>query len=277
MEFFLYSIRPDNRYHGTFSFHFTPPSSSSSSSSSSSPWSSRFGCKEDNAPPSTEGNYPKNPNTDKGEEEEEEEEEEEATSPTCIAHSRYVLPISSTPQPPRLCSPAPHPNHSHPPTHPASNHPPIQSPTFSPTQQDFLYIYSGKASVRDVMSLGLKGRIKVSGYRYADCGRFASSFDLRTEQWERFYGGGWVGRLREEIVEVVPPLGGWRKEEEEEEVEVGERMQRQRRRNSSPSLASLHSSSFSSSSSRLEAITRPLSPSPSPPPPLFSSPATTST
>lgn len=55
------------------------------------------------------------------------------------------------------------------------------------SMDDFLYIYSGKASSSDMAKLFYAGRVSISGYAFRTVSSFAQSFDFSSEQWRRFY------------------------------------------------------------------------------------------
>ncbi|GLD97505.1 hypothetical protein PINS_up006195 [Pythium insidiosum] len=52
---------------------------------------------------------------------------------------------------------------------------------------DFLWIYSGKASSSDVLKLFYAGRLCISGYAFRKVSTFAQSFDYSSERWRKFY------------------------------------------------------------------------------------------
>ncbi|KAJ0411197.1 hypothetical protein ATCC90586_008913 [Pythium insidiosum] len=52
---------------------------------------------------------------------------------------------------------------------------------------DFLWIYSGKASSSDVLKLFYAGRLSISGYAFRKVSTFAQSFDYSSERWRDFY------------------------------------------------------------------------------------------
>lgn len=52
-----------------------------------------------------------------------------------------------------------------------------------------------------------------TGYKFAECSRFAQAFDLSSPQWVAFYASGQQGLLRREIIKVSRWWGlmaGWR-------------------------------------------------------------------
>lgn len=52
---------------------------------------------------------------------------------------------------------------------------------------DFLWIYSGKASSSDLVKLFYAGRVSISGYAFRKVSNFAQSFDFSSDQWRKFY------------------------------------------------------------------------------------------
>lgn len=52
---------------------------------------------------------------------------------------------------------------------------------------DFLWIYSGKASTSDIAKLFYAGRLLISGYAFRKVSAFAQSFDFSSDKWRRFY------------------------------------------------------------------------------------------
>lgn len=52
---------------------------------------------------------------------------------------------------------------------------------------DFLWIYSGKASNADILKLFYAGRLLISGYAFRKVSAFAQSFDFSSEKWRSFY------------------------------------------------------------------------------------------
>ncbi|TDH65832.1 hypothetical protein CCR75_002054 [Bremia lactucae] len=55
------------------------------------------------------------------------------------------------------------------------------------SMDDFLWIYSGKASSTDLAKLFYAGRVVISGYAFRTVSRFAQSFDFSSEKWLNFY------------------------------------------------------------------------------------------
>lgn len=55
------------------------------------------------------------------------------------------------------------------------------------TMDDFLWIYSGKASSSDMVKLFYAGRVAISGYAFRTVSKFAQSFDFSSEKWRSFY------------------------------------------------------------------------------------------
>ncbi|POM58273.1 hypothetical protein PHPALM_37102 [Phytophthora palmivora] len=55
------------------------------------------------------------------------------------------------------------------------------------TMDDFLWIYSGKASSSDMVKLFYAGRVSISGYAFRTVSKFAQSFDFSSEKWRSFY------------------------------------------------------------------------------------------
>ncbi|OQR96268.1 Cyclin B [Thraustotheca clavata] len=52
---------------------------------------------------------------------------------------------------------------------------------------DFLYLYSGKATIGEVSRLCYSGRVHVSGFQFRFLTRFAQSFEFTTDKWTSFY------------------------------------------------------------------------------------------
>ncbi|EEY69704.1 uncharacterized protein PITG_06179 [Phytophthora infestans T30-4] len=52
---------------------------------------------------------------------------------------------------------------------------------------DFLWIYSGKATSSDMAKLFYAGRVSISGYAFRTVSKFAQSFDFSSEKWRSFY------------------------------------------------------------------------------------------
>lgn len=52
---------------------------------------------------------------------------------------------------------------------------------------DFLWIYSGKASSSDILKLFYAGKLSISGYAFRKVSAFAQSFDFSSEKWRNFY------------------------------------------------------------------------------------------
>lgn len=52
---------------------------------------------------------------------------------------------------------------------------------------DFLWIYSGKASSSDILKLFYAGKLSISGYAFRKVSSFAQSFDFSSEKWRSFY------------------------------------------------------------------------------------------
>ncbi|TYZ57348.1 hypothetical protein PybrP1_010553 [[Pythium] brassicae (nom. inval.)] len=52
---------------------------------------------------------------------------------------------------------------------------------------DFLWIYSGKASNTDIVKLFYAGRLLISGYAFRKVSAFAQSFDFSSDKWRSFY------------------------------------------------------------------------------------------
>jgi hypothetical protein len=52
---------------------------------------------------------------------------------------------------------------------------------------DFLHVYSGKATASDIMKLCYSGKVHVSGFQVRFLARFAQSFEFSTAKWEAFY------------------------------------------------------------------------------------------
>lgn len=52
---------------------------------------------------------------------------------------------------------------------------------------DFLWIYSGKASSSDILKLFYSGRLSISGYAFRKASAFAQSFDFSSDRWTKFY------------------------------------------------------------------------------------------
>uniref|UniRef100_A0AAV1TCX2 LAGLIDADG endonuclease n=1 Tax=Peronospora matthiolae TaxID=2874970 RepID=A0AAV1TCX2_9STRA len=55
------------------------------------------------------------------------------------------------------------------------------------SMDDFLWIYSGKASSSDLLKLFYAGRVAISGYAFRSVSKFAQSFDFSSEKWCSFY------------------------------------------------------------------------------------------
>lgn len=55
------------------------------------------------------------------------------------------------------------------------------------SMDDFLWIYSGKASSSDLVKLFYAGRVSISGYAFRKVSTFAQSFDFSSDQWRKFY------------------------------------------------------------------------------------------
>ncbi|CAI5741120.1 unnamed protein product [Hyaloperonospora brassicae] len=55
------------------------------------------------------------------------------------------------------------------------------------SMDDFLYVYSGKASSSDLLKLFYAGRVAISGYAFRSVSKFAQSFDFSSEKWCSFY------------------------------------------------------------------------------------------
>ncbi|KAG6574418.1 uncharacterized protein IUM83_07190 [Phytophthora cinnamomi] len=55
------------------------------------------------------------------------------------------------------------------------------------SMDDFLWIYSGKASSSDMVKLFYAGRVAISGYAFRTVSKFAQSFDFSSEKWRSFY------------------------------------------------------------------------------------------
>ncbi|DBA01035.1 TPA: hypothetical protein N0F65_002645 [Lagenidium giganteum] len=55
------------------------------------------------------------------------------------------------------------------------------------SEDDFLWLYSGKASSSDVAKLFYSGRLSISGYAFRKVSNFAQSFDFSSEKWRQFY------------------------------------------------------------------------------------------
>jgi hypothetical protein len=55
------------------------------------------------------------------------------------------------------------------------------------SMEDFLHIYSGKASSSDVVKLFYAGRVSISGYAFRTMSNFVASFDYSTDSWNNFY------------------------------------------------------------------------------------------
>ncbi|CAI5741243.1 unnamed protein product [Peronospora destructor] len=55
------------------------------------------------------------------------------------------------------------------------------------SMDDFLWIYSGKASSSDLVKLFYAGRVSISGYAFRSVSKFAQSFDFSSEKWQSFY------------------------------------------------------------------------------------------
>lgn len=52
---------------------------------------------------------------------------------------------------------------------------------------DFLWIYSGKASSSDILKLFYAGKLSISGYAFRKVSAFAQSFDFSSDKWRSFY------------------------------------------------------------------------------------------
>jgi len=57
----------------------------------------------------------------------------------------------------------------------------------SVSMDDFLWMYSGKASSSDMIKLFYAGRVSISGYAFRKVSNFAQSFDFSSDQWRKFY------------------------------------------------------------------------------------------
>ncbi|KAE9049870.1 hypothetical protein PR001_g2931 [Phytophthora rubi] len=55
------------------------------------------------------------------------------------------------------------------------------------SMDDFLWIYSGKASSSDMVKLFYAGRVAISGYAFRTVSKFAQSFDFSSDRWRSFY------------------------------------------------------------------------------------------
>ncbi|CAH0479764.1 unnamed protein product [Peronospora belbahrii] len=55
------------------------------------------------------------------------------------------------------------------------------------SMDDFLWIYSGKATSSDLIKLFYAGRVAISGYAFRSVSKFAQSFDFSSEKWQSFY------------------------------------------------------------------------------------------
>ncbi|KAH7477005.1 uncharacterized protein KRP23_7679 [Phytophthora ramorum] len=55
------------------------------------------------------------------------------------------------------------------------------------SMDDFLWIYSGKASSSDLVKLFYAGRVAISGYAFRSVSKFAQSFDFSSDKWRSFY------------------------------------------------------------------------------------------
>ncbi|KAF1791537.1 WD40-repeat-containing domain [Phytophthora cactorum] len=55
------------------------------------------------------------------------------------------------------------------------------------SMDDFLWIYSGKATSSDMAKLFYAGRVAISGYAFRTVSKFAQSFDFSSEKWRSFY------------------------------------------------------------------------------------------
>ncbi|OQS00923.1 hypothetical protein ACHHYP_02160 [Achlya hypogyna] len=55
------------------------------------------------------------------------------------------------------------------------------------TIDDFLHLYSGKATIGEVSRLCYSGRVHVSGFQFRFLTRFAQSFEFSTDKWNAFY------------------------------------------------------------------------------------------
>ncbi|ETK89953.1 hypothetical protein F441_06309 [Phytophthora nicotianae CJ01A1] len=55
------------------------------------------------------------------------------------------------------------------------------------SMDDFLWIYSGKATSSDLAKLFYAGRVAISGYAFRTVSKFAQSFDFSSEKWRSFY------------------------------------------------------------------------------------------
>ncbi|TMW63521.1 hypothetical protein Poli38472_002462 [Pythium oligandrum] len=65
---------------------------------------------------------------------------------------------------------------------------------------DFLWIYSGKATSSDLLKLVYAGRVAISGYAFRKASAFAQSFDFSSDKWRNFY----AWRDREDQVRRSP-------------------------------------------------------------------------
>lgn len=52
---------------------------------------------------------------------------------------------------------------------------------------DFLHMYSGKATSSEIMNMCYSGRVKVHSFAYRQLTKFATSFDFSSEKWNRYY------------------------------------------------------------------------------------------
>ncbi|RLN96630.1 hypothetical protein BBJ28_00017123 [Nothophytophthora sp. Chile5] len=55
------------------------------------------------------------------------------------------------------------------------------------SMDDFLWIYSGKASSSDMVKLFYAGRVSISGYAFRTVSNFAQSFDFSSDKWRSYY------------------------------------------------------------------------------------------
>lgn len=80
------------------------------------------------------------------------------------------------------------------------------------SEDDFLWIYSGKASSSDIAKLFYQGRLSISGYAFRKVSNFAQSFDFSSEKWRQFYSwkDAWENQQRspsskEEVMNIGSP------------------------------------------------------------------------
>ncbi|KAF4320990.1 hypothetical protein BBO99_00001598 [Phytophthora kernoviae] len=71
------------------------------------------------------------------------------------------------------------------------------------SMDDFLWIYSGKASGSDLAKLFYAGRVTISGYAFRTVSKFAQSFDFSSEKWRSYYA--WQKALDERNDSSRPP------------------------------------------------------------------------